>query len=504
MITNGHIQLYPIFRIAIFLIGGIILGDVFYGTVSPRIWFCAVILSFAVTLMLYRYCVAQTVAIYIVFLLTGAFLTSRELTFINTELPDGKTDFEAVVISPPVITGKVVRCDMLVSSVHPTIKIKASIYRDGRADNLKVGQGIVANAKLEKPRNYIKSDFDYKKYLTNHGFSATAFMYTDEWRQATVGFDNLSRLDKIRILALRYRERLLEQFRLLGIDGQTYAVLSAMTLGERVNMSKEITNDYSVSGALHVLSLSGLHLSIIYAMLMILCLRRRRSVIAQILVICSIWIYTFIAGLPVSAVRSAVMLTIYSFVSLLNRDRMSVNVLAVSAVAILLVNPLNLYDIGFQMSFLSVLFILLFYRPIYNIMPEAVTEFIVFKWLWGMTAVSLAAQLGVAPLVALYFHRFSCYFLLTNFFVIPISTTILYGTVAVFMLSWYPLLQSIVSDGLIFVVGLMNKWVSYIASLPGASIENIYISSLQAMLIYVIIVSCFIIIKYLRRMVWKG
>ena len=106
-------------------------------------------------------------------------------------------------------------------------------------------------------------------------------------------------------------------------------------------MSKAMTDDYSVSGALHVLSLSGLHLGIIYSMLLLLFFRRRQSVIVQVLIVCAVWTYVFIAGLPASAVRSAVMLTVNSLVCLLNRDNISLNVLSVAAWSVLIAHPLD-------------------------------------------------------------------------------------------------------------------------------------------------------------------
>lgn len=502
MKVNGRIQLYPVLRLAVFLVVGIIAGKALYGVVSAWIWYAALVVSLAVAVIIRRHSIAQTVLLFVIFIFLGGCLTAMKLSRVNVDLPDGDVVFEAVVVSSPVVTGKVVRCDMLISSMQRPMKVKASFYRDARADAIKPGCGIVAQAKFEKPRNFGRSNFDYAQYLLEHGFSATVFVYKDDWYSKAVSLKNLSYVERTMIVALKFRDTLLERLRTLGVDGQGYAVLAAMTLGERVSMSDKMTDEYSVSGAMHVLSLSGLHLGIIYAMLTMMFLWRRRSVLAQVLIVCAIWIYVFIAGLPVSAVRSAVMITVYSFVGLLNRDRMSLNVLAVAAVSMLIANPLNLYDIGFQMSFLSVMFILIFNRPAYNIMPERVRHICVLRWLWQMITVSFAAQLGVAPLVALYFGRFSCYFLLTNFVVIPVSTAILYGTVAVFITDWWPWLQACLCTALVEIVDFMNSSVSFVASLPGASIEGININAAQTLIIYVIIFSVYYLIKYLRRIVW--
>lgn len=502
MKVNGRIQLYPVLRLVVFLVVGIIAGKELYGIISEWSWYIALIVSFVSAICLKKNAVVQTVAIFVTFVFLGGCLTSMELSKINVELPKDEIAFEAVVISSPVVSGKVVRCDMLVSSMERPMKVKASFYRNAMAEGIAPGSGIVARAKLRKPKNFGSGKFDYAQYLLDHGFSATVFLYVDDWYSKAVSLNNLSYIERTKIKALKFRNTLLGHLRRLGFDGQGYAILAAMTLGDRISMSDRMTEEYSVSGALHVLSLSGLHLSIIYAMLTILFFGRSRSVVAQVMIICAIWIYVFIAGLPVSALRSAVMLTIYSFVSILRRDRMSLNVLAVAAVVVLVANPLNLYDIGFQMSFLSVMFILVFYEPVYHIMPESFKKILILKWIWQMTSVSFAAQLGVAPLVALYFGRFACYFLLTNFVVIPVSTAILYGTVAIFLSGYLPWFQAWLCRVLTEVVDFMNACVSFVASLPGASIEGINISAVQTLLIYVIIFSVYFIIKYLRKMVW--
>ena len=126
-------------------------------------------------------------------------------------------------------------------------------------------------SKLEKPASFASSTFDYGRYLLFHGYSFTTFLYVDDWSGDVVSFERLSLVDRSKIKALQLRGKLLDNFKKLGIEGQDYAVLAAMTLGERVSMSDDMTDDYSASGALHILSLSGMHLGIIYAMLLLLC-----------------------------------------------------------------------------------------------------------------------------------------------------------------------------------------------------------------------------------------
>ena len=501
MKVNGRMQLYPMLRVTVFLVAGIVLGTWLREHVSASMWYAALLVSLVLSLIAKGRAVLQTVMLFAACVCLGGGLVVHELSVVDVALPEGETDFKAVVVSTPVVAGKVVRCDMLITDRPRPIKVRASFYRDGKTEALRPGVGIKGRTQLEKPASFAGSTFDYGRYLLFHGYSATAFMYVDDWQGCRVSLESLSSIERTKIVALRLREKLLDVFRQSGVDGQVYAVLAAMTLGERVSMSEEMTDDYSVSGALHVLSLSGLHLGIIYAMLMLMFFRRRNSVVVQSVIVLAVWTYVFIAGLPVSAVRSAVMLTVYSFVSLLNRDKISLNVLSVAAFAVLVANPLNLYDVGFQMSFVSVLFIILFYPVFYSIVPEKIRHIPILGYIWQMTAVSLAAQLGVAPLVAFYFGRFSCYFLLANFIAIPASTVILYGSVFVLLFAWLPWLQGVLCLIVVKTVEFMNASVSFVAALPGASIDGINVNIVQLVMVYVIIFAVYFILPYLR-MLW--
>ncbi len=502
MKTNGQIQLYPVLRLALFLIAGIVLGELLYGVLSFKAWFAATVVSLLLTLLAWKHCILQSVMIFITCMLFGGSLVSVELDKAYMPVPDKDMTYSAVVTSQPVVSGKVIRCDLMIADVNHPVKVKASIYRDERADKLRVGDGIKAVSLLEKPSGYADSDFDYGRYLLYHGYVATTFIYIDEWSKAVVDLTRLSLIQRTRIAALVFRDRLLRRYTDMGFSGQSYAVLAAMTLGDKSSLSDRLKEDYSVSGASHILALSGLHLGIIYAILSLIFLRRRWQIASQVLILLAIWTYVFIVGMSASVVRSAVMITVYSFVSLLNRNKMSLNTLAVAAVVILIVNPLYLYDVGFQMSFAAVFFIILFYRPVLNLMPGCVMGIPVIRQIWQMMSVSLAAQIGVAPLIAFYFGRFSCYFLLTNIIVVPAATIILYGAVLMAALSFVPYLQTLLSALLLKVVVLLNSGVSFVAELPGASIDGIAIGLLQLVLIYVAIFSFSVLVVYAKKMMW--
>lgn len=249
------------------------------------------------------------------------------------------------------------------------------------------------------------------------------------------GMKDDGRIERTQQYFLHQRTLLLKRLQSSGLSDDQYAVVAAMALGDKSALTHELRETYSMTGASHILALSGLHLSIIYALLSMLVVGRRWQTISQVVIILSIWAFVFLVGMSASVVRSAVMLTVYALLALGHRKKMSVNTLAFTAIVMLLVSPQALFDVGFQMSFMAVfsilLFVPLFYRPF---SAEYLMTHRVVKWTWGMVAISVAAQIGVAPLIAYYFGHFSCYFLLTNFIVIPAATLILYLSLATLLI----------------------------------------------------------------------
>jgi competence protein ComEC len=149
---------------------------------------------------------------------------------------------------------------------------------------------------------------------------------------------------------------------------------------------------------------------------------------------------------------------------------------------------MSLFDVGFQLSFMAVLAILLFYPLFESVWSQPfLFDHRLFKWLWTMLAVSCAAQIGVAPLIAYYFGRFSCYFLLANLIVVPAATLILYLSLLVLLI---PSLAYL----LIYIVDALNQLLSWIAMLPGASIEGLHPTPLQVWMMYVIIGAVYLLL----------
>lgn len=503
MKTLGKLQLYPFLRVAMFLIIGIVIGTSLYGTVGITAWITSIFATVIVYFSARHRSIIQSCTIQVAVILTGATLACLQRTETEISFPKNKIKYQAVIVSRPIAKGKTVRCDMIVTNLSPKpFKIKASFYRDDMSMRLRVGHGVEAYTVLSQPANYANSSFDYRRYLLFHGYSGTAFIYTTNWQPHTINLNVLPTLERIKLKALIFRDELLLRYRILNGDDDAYAVLSAMTLGDRTAISKTLADDYSVSGAAHVLALSGLHLGIIFSVLMLLFSKFRIRSFSIVLIVLAIWTYVFIVGMSPSVMRSAVMLTVYSFITLLNRDNMSLNTLSLAAVLLLVVNPLDAYDVSFQMSFISVLSIILFFRPIYTLLPYHWRRIKVIDKVWQMASVSMAAQLGAAPLVAFYFGRFSCYFLLTNLLAIPLATAILYCAVLLLFTTPISLFHNWVAAVLFRLATWLNIGVSAIASLPRASIDGLSLNVLQVFCLYILIGASFMLLHYCKRIFW--
>lgn len=300
-----------------------------------------------------------------------------------------------------------------------------------------------------------------------------------------------SMIQRAQANALELRNQLVNTLSDKGLEQQELAVVSAMTLGDKSLIDKDLKNDYSRSGASHVLALSGLHLGIIYFVFSFMTARWRRRYhhwsrpVSEGLILITMWSYVVLVGMPPSVVRAAIMMTVYSLLSLQNRNRSSLNALAFTAIIMLIADPMILFNISFQLSFVAVAFILLYQGRIYSLTPSSTHPIV--KWCWRFLSVSLAAQLGVAPLTAYYFHQISSYFLLSSLVVMVFTPLIIYLSLLFFLLMWLPLVQSLLVVPLSLLVHIQNTCLQGVSSLPGSTIVTHSLHPLQVCMIYIII-----------------
>lgn len=473
----------PLVRLAVCLMAGIIVGDTF--VVGQ--WLLVVLVAMVVVaLLLRKHEHGQSIAIAVCFVVLGWLLMERQKALLVVDWPEGEMCYEAVVTSEPVEKPKTMAVDVLLAKSGR--KLKCYFYKDDRSRALHIGDGLKIQSRIEANSEWRRGSFDYRRYLEIHGFTGRTFVTSWKWQKAKVSLKQLSRLERMRLTFLKYRSQLLARLNpAVEEKDDAYAVVAAMALGDKSALTQELKDVYSVTGASHILALSGLHMGIIYTLLSLFVFSRRWQMLSQIIIMLSIWGFVFLVGMSTSVMRSAVMLSVYALLSLGHRDRMSVNTLAFTAIVMLMVSPMSLFDVGFQMSYMAVFSILLFVPLMEGIFSaEYLMSHRVVRWLWGMVTVSLSAQIGTAPLITYYFGRFSCYFLPTNFIVIPAAMLILYLSLVVLLV---PSLAFVLFD----IVAMLNGLLTKMASIPGASIDNLHPTKIQTTMIYVIIVAVYLL-----------
>ena len=309
--------------------------------------------------------------------------------------------------------------------------------------------------------------FDYGLYLRRQGIVGTCWALRRNWQ--LIGHEDDVDLKG---LAKRCQYFLYQQYRKMGIEGQELGIISALTLGYREDLDKDVQRAFSASGAMHVLAVSGLHTGIVWGIVMwILTLGglykplwedKFRRWLLNISTIVLIWAYAFLTGLSPSVMRSALMLTFWALSSLLEQQTSRWNPLLAAAVVILIVNPLALWSVSFQLSFAAVAGIMLFGS---SMQQAVVSKGRVWQSVSRLLIVSLAAQLGTMPLTLHYFGQTSNYFALTNLIVVPMAGILLSLGFSTLAMSWCAVGEWL-GWATKWCTWLLNQAVQWIESLP--------------------------------------
>lgn len=489
----------PLFPLALCLMAGIAVSGWLPDWTTGL---AALAVSVACTALLYRWPRCQTAGLWLCALLLGMTLASRHQRQLEVAWPKERIAQEVIIIEEPILKERWVTANVLTATGHH--KLRLHIQKDEDSRRLRIGDGLVVDTYIKKVRarrrdsvHKVERDhFDYCRYMQCHGFVGESFVWQDSWQWAEVSLKGLSRLERLRLRFLCWRHQLLERYRLWGISDDAYGVLAAMTLGEKTHIDQQTRETYREVGASHILALSGLHLMIIYSVITLLVSWQRIRLLSHVLIILSIWAFALLTGLSPSIVRASLMITVYALLALGYREKMSVNTLAFVAVVMIVVNPLALYDFGFQLSFTAVLAIVLINPLLYGLIPPHILmRHRLLKAIWGLATVSISAQIGTAPLVAYYFGYFSTVFLPTNYIVIPLTTLILYLTPLLLAVSWWSWGVTLIATSLSLLVRTMNQLLAWIATLPHSTIDGISLSTLQVLLLYVIIGSTYVAVS---------
>lgn len=295
--------------------------------------------------------------------------------------------------------------------------------------------------------------------------------------------------------ARQVRQHLLDRYRQWQIGGDEAAVVAALSLGDKSGLSKRLRDDYSRAGVAHVLALSGLHLGILCGLFSLFSRRRSGRWLSSLLTLTCAWAFALLTGLSPSVVRAALLLSLYSVFFLALRRPQPLNVLLATVLLMVIVRPLLVYDLGFQLSVLSVLSIHLFLPilvPPFLVAPKTSRRAVwwrrLARGLWTFASLSIAAQIGTSPLVAYAFGSLPTYFLISNLVAVPCATLLLYLVVALFLTTPLPVVQTVVAQMVVSVAKVMNEVLRWVSSLPCATIE-LHPTILQTVLCYALLLT---------------
>ena len=354
------------------------------------------------------------------------------------------------------------------------------------------GDKIAFHAQIRRPSgDAFFSNFNYGRYLKHQGISGTAIAFAG--KICPIGKEAGFSLER---WAHAWRERVIDLYRDFGFEDDELAVVSALTVGDKSAITPELRAVYSATGASHVLSLSGMHIAMLAAILMLLfrplCRLKGGKKLRTLLVLAALWFFAILSGLSAPVIRATCMFTLYVAGTFFAGKRMSgLSVWILTAFLMLVYNPFYLFDIGFQLSFTAVAFILLCYAPLSRCLPIRNR---VLRYFWEVTALSVVAQLGTSPFILLYFGTFPTYFLLANWLVAPLSFLIMAAAVAFLALFAIPSIGPLAAQALHFLIRCLNHSMEWIGHLKGAQITSVYLNELQVLLCFFLIGSsiCFI------------
>jgi len=324
---------------------------------------------------------------------------------------------------------------------------------------------------LFKPLN--PNQFDYSNYLKLQNITSSLYV-------SDILIHNSNHFSWNKITA-KSKKNIREKMKNFGYSTETRSIVSSMLLGDRTEISSELNESYIATGVVHILSISGLHVVMIYIILQfvlrpLLTLKNGHK-IRIIIALIIIWIFAFYVDMQPPVFRSALMISIYYISELLKRPKNIYHTISLSAFIILIIQPNYLFDVGFQLSFSAVFFIV-WLHPIFKKMFQPKHQ--IPRYIYELSTTSISAQLGTMPFATYYFNQFSGLFLLGNLVLIPASFLMIIGSLIALLLIILDLDFQLYVTLFNFFIETCNAYIKWLSSFEGLIFKQVYISPLVA------------------------
>ncbi len=366
-------------------------------------------------------------------------------------------------------------------------KCLLSIPKDSLALTLKIDAVFITKTVFQdvyKPLN--PHQFNYKNYLEKK------YIY----HQLTLNENELFEVNSNTTTLLGYadaiRSHINKKLKPFEFNPDELAIINALLLGQRQDISEAVYNSYANAGVIHILAVSGLHVGIILLIfnfvLKPLEQLKHGKLIKTVLLVALLWSFALIAGLSASVTRAVTMFSILAIAINLKRPTNTYNTLAISMFVILLFKPLFIFDVGFQLSYLAVFAIVSIDPHLYKLWQP---KYWLTDKLWHTLTITISAQFGILPLSLYYFHQFPGLFFVSNLIIVPGLGILLGLGIILILLAVLNILPPFFADFFGWIISLMNTVVDWVAQQESFLFQNIPFGIWHVLAFYVLIMAAF-------------
>lgn len=345
----------------------------------------------------------------------------------------------------------------------------------------------------EIPKSLNPHQFDYSEYLKSLEIYGQLLISEKEILKTATGSKTILGI------AQNFRSTIVEKLQKTKLKTDERAIIQALVLGEKKDIDKNLYNEYAAAGAVHILAVSGLHVGILYIILAFLlkpfCRWKFGVYFQAILIVLLLWCFAVISGLSPSVTRAVTMFSFFAIAKLFNRETNSLNTLFLSFLVLLIINPLWLFQVGFQLSYLAVFFIV-WLQPIFY--KLGYSKYGIVRKSWTILSVTLSAQIGVLPLTLYYFHQFPGLFLVTNIVILPFLTILMCGGILIVILASFEILPNWLASSYNFLIEGLNGFIHWIAIQDEFLFKNIHFSALKVLAAYFLIIALALFLKKMK------
>lgn len=374
-------------------------------------------------------------------------------------------------------------------------RVLVYIRKDTLSSRYQYGDVVVARGtpvRIQSPQN--PGEFDLEKYLRYRQIYFQSMLAPGQVQ--CIGSSPSSSFMLGAITARLWAEGIIERH----IPGtRERAIASAFVLGVTDGLDEELMNAYSATGAMHVLSVSGLHVGIVYWLLLLMFKpfgTRHTRWPLLVISLGVLWSYAFVTGISSSVLRAVVMFSFAAIARAWHLKMNIYNILAATAFMLLVVDPFMIMSVGFQLSFVAVLGIVAVQPALYRLWEPT-------GWLWDeiwkVCAVSIAAQVATLPLCLFYFHQFPNYFLITNLFIVPGSFVVLILGICLLVVSAADVIADLIGFLLEQLIAFLNFLIFTVEGLPWSAITNIFITPFQCVTLAALLIMAWVITENRSR-----